>query len=62
METVLVKANLVILSNKPGLAHFNGEKGMSNCEGDGHKAVVHKSHFLPLRHFSCNRDTSEILG
>ena len=23
---------------------------MSDCEGHGHKAVVYKSHFLPLRH------------
>ena len=51
METVLVKAKLVILSNKPRLAHFfNGEKGMSDHEGHGHKAVVYKSHFPPLRH------------
>ena len=50
METILVKAILVILSNKPKLAHFNREKGMSDCEGHGHKAVVYKSHFLPLRH------------
>ena len=23
---------------------------MLDCEGHGHKAVVYKSHFLPLRH------------
>ena len=34
----------------PILAHFNGEKGMSDREGHVHKAVVYKSHFPPLRH------------
>ena len=35
---------------------------MSDREGHGHKAVVYKSHFPPLRHFSCNRDTSRYLA
>ena len=50
MESVLVKANLVILSTGQYWLIFNGEKGMSDCEGHGHKAVVYKSHFPPLRH------------
>ena len=49
METVLLKANLVILSTGQYWLIFNGEKGMSDCEGHGHKAVVYKSHFPPLR-------------
>ena len=35
---------------------------LSDREGHGHKAVVYKSHFPPLRHFSCNRDTSGYLA
>ena len=50
MESVLVKANLVILSTSQYWLIFNGEKGMSDCEGHGHKAIVYKSHFPPLRH------------
>ena len=50
MESVLVKANLVILSTGQYWLIFNGEKGMSDREGHGHKAVVYKSHFPPLRH------------
>ena len=50
MESVLVKANLVILSTSQYWLIFNGEKGMSDREGHGHKAVVYKSHFPPLRH------------
>ena len=50
MESVLLKANLVILSTSQYWLIFNGEKGMSDCEGHGHKDVVYKSHFLPLRH------------
>ena len=45
MESVLLKANLVILSTGQYWLIFNGEKGMSDCEGHGHKAVVYKSHF-----------------
>ena len=50
MESVLLKANLVILSTGQYWLIFNGEKGMSDREGHGHKAVVYKSHFPPLRH------------
>ena len=50
MESVLIKANLVILSTGQYWLIFNGEKGMSDREGHGHKAVVYKSHFPPLRH------------
>ena len=50
MESVLLKANLVILSTGQYWLIFNGEEGMSDREGHGHKAVVCKSHFLPLRH------------
>ena len=50
MESVLLKANLVILSTGQYWLIFNGEKGMSDREGHGQKAVVYKSHFLPLRH------------
>ena len=45
MESVLLKANLVILSTGQYWLIFNGEKGMSDREGQGHKAVVYKSHF-----------------
>ena len=45
MESVLLKANLVILSTGQYWLNFNGEKGMSDHEGQGHKAVVYKSHF-----------------
>ena len=45
MESVLLKANLVILSTGQYWLIFNGEKGMSDHEGQGHKAVVYKSHF-----------------
>ena len=34
---------------------------MSNCEGLGHKAVVHNSHFPPLRQFIVETP-SRILG
>ena len=30
--------------------NFDGQKGMSDREGHGHKAVLYKSQFLPLRH------------
>ena len=50
MESVLVKANLVTLSTSHYWLIFNREKGMSDHEGHGHKAVVYKSHFPPLRH------------
>ena len=50
MESVLLKANLVILSTSLYWLIFSGEKGMSDREGHGHKAVVYKSHFPPLRH------------
>ena len=29
---------------------FRGQKGTSDREGHGHKAVVYKRHFPPLRH------------
>ena len=45
MESVLLKANLVILSTGQYWLIFNGEKGMSDHEGHGHKAVLYKSHF-----------------
>ena len=45
MESVLLKAKLVILSTGQYWLIFNREKGMSDCEGHGHKAVVYKSHF-----------------
>ena len=45
MESVLLKANLVILSTGQYWLIFNGEKGMSDREGHGHKAAVYKSHF-----------------
>ena len=45
MESVLLKANLVILGTGQYWLISNGEKGMSDREGHGHKAVVYKSHF-----------------
>ena len=50
MESVLLKANLVNLSTGQYWLNFDGEKGMSDREGHGHKAVLYKSHFPPLRH------------
>ena len=50
MESVLLKANLVNLSTGQYWLKIDGEKGMSDREGHGHKAVLYKSHFPPLRH------------
>ena len=50
MESVLLKAKLVILSTGQDWLIFSGENGMSDREGHGHKAVIYKSHFPPLRH------------
>ena len=50
MESVLIKANLVNFSTGQYWLIFNGEKGMSDREGHGYKAIVYKSHFPPLRH------------
>ena len=50
MESVLVQAKFGNLSTSQYWLIFNGEKGMSDREGHGHKAVVYKSHFPPLRH------------
>ena len=49
MESVLLKANLVNLSTGQYWLNLDGEKGMSDREGHGHKAVLYKSHFPPLR-------------
>ena len=45
MESVLLKANLVNLSIGQYWLNFDGQKGMSDREGHGHKAVLYKSHF-----------------
>ena len=50
MESVLLKANLVNLSTGQYWLNLDGKKGMSDPEGHGHKAVLYKSHFPPLRH------------
>ena len=50
MESVLNKGKFGNFKHRPILAHFNGEKGMLDCEGHGHKVVVYKSHFPLLRH------------
>ena len=62
MESVLNKGKFGKFKHRPILAHFNGEKGMSDCEGHGHKAVVYKSHFLPQRHFSCTETPTDTLA
>ena len=62
MESVLLKANLVKLSTGQYWLVFNGEKGMSDHEGHGHKAVVYKSHFLPLRHPVVTETPADTLG
>ena len=49
METVLVKANSNLSNQAKFGSNFNGEKGMSDREGHGHKPEVYKSHFPPLR-------------
>ena len=35
---------------------------MSDREGHGHKAIVYKSHFPPLRHFSCTETPTDTLA
>ena len=50
MESVLLKANLVNLSTGQYWLKIDRKKGMSDREGHGHKAVLYKSHFPPLRH------------
>ena len=51
MESVLLKAKFGKFKHRPILAqNFDGQKGMSDRKGHGHKAVLYKSHFLPLRH------------
>ena len=50
MESVLLKANLVNLSTGQYWLKIDEEKGMLDREGHGHKAVLYKSHFPPLRH------------
>ena len=50
MESVLNKGKFGNLSTGQYWLIFNGEKGMLDREGQGHKAIVYKSHFLPLRH------------
>ena len=50
MESVLLKANLVNLSTGQYWLKIDEEKGMSDREGHGHKSVLYKSHFPPLRH------------
>ena len=51
MESVLLKANLVNLSTGQYWLKFDGQKGMSDHEGHGHKAVVYKSHFPATKAF-----------
>ena len=50
MESVLLKANLINLSTGQYWLNFDGQKGMSDREGHGHKAVLYNSQFPPLRH------------
>ena len=50
MESVLLKANLINLSTGHNWLNFDGKKGMSDREGHGHKAVLYKNQFPPLRH------------
>ena len=35
---------------------------MSDHEGHGHKAIVYKSHFPLLRHFSCTETPTDTLA
>ena len=62
MESVLNKGKIGNLSTGQYWLIFNGEKGMSDREGHGHKAVVYKSHFLPLRHSSCTETPIDSLA
>ena len=65
MESVLLKANLVNLSTGQYWLNLDGKKGMSDREGHGHKAVLYKSHFPPLRdrqRDSLARDTIVYIG
>ena len=44
---------------------MGGGKGgtyLSDRKGHGHKAVVCKSHFPPLRHFSCTETPTDTLA
>ena len=51
MESVLLKANLVNLSTGQYWLNFDGQKGMSDREGQGHWAVVYKSHIPATKAF-----------
>ena len=51
MESVLLKANLVNLSTGQYWLNFDGQKGISDREGHGHKAVLYKSHFPATKAF-----------
>ena len=52
MESVLFKANLVNLSTGQYWLKIDKEKGMTDCEGHGHKAVLYKSHFPATKAFT----------
>ena len=55
MESVLLKANLVNLSTGQYWLNFDGQKGMLDREGHGHKAVLYKSHFPATKAFTSKR-------
>ena len=52
MESVLLKAKLVNLSTGQYWLKIDKEKGMSDREGHGHKAVLYKSHFPATKAFT----------
>ena len=65
MESVLLKASLVNLSIGQYWLKIDGEKGMSDREGHGHKAVLYKSHFpatKALQYIHSDRDTTVYIG
>ena len=61
MESVLLKANLVNLSTGQYWLNFDGQKGMSDREGHGHKAVLYKSHFPTTKAFSSIHSVRDII-
>ena len=63
MESVLLKANLVNLSTGQYWLKIDEEKGMSDPEGHGHKAVLYKSHFPATKAFiHSDKDTVVYIG
>ena len=52
MESVLLKAKFGKIKAQANTGSiFDGQKGMLDCEGQGHWAIVYKSHFPATKAF-----------